>query len=91
MAQTSGEMTARAMGLLLEKLLVLRIQGDEVIEIHMGAVTHMNDTDYLADFVVIDVNERVHDGHVEVVNGEVAVATLDGVSILPSFFQKARY
>lgn len=76
------------MAFLLEKLLVLRIQNDEEIEIRMEMVTYISEKDYHADFSVVDVSGQVHDGHVEVAKGEVAVATLDGKSILPSFFKK---
>jgi hypothetical protein len=88
MALQSAERMARAMAFLLERLLLIRMQNDEEIELRMDSVTHISDMDYLADFSVVDVERRVHDGHVEVVNGEVAVATLDGKSILPTFFSK---
>jgi uncharacterized protein len=71
-----------AMAFLLEKLPELGIEIDDDMDIHMDMITHISETEYHADFAVVDTNDQVHNGHIEVVNGEVAVAELDGESIL---------
>jgi uncharacterized protein YggE len=71
-----------AMDFLLTKLPELGIEIDDEFDIHMDMITHISENEYHADFSVVDVGGEVHDGHIEVVNGEVAVAILDGESIL---------
>jgi uncharacterized protein YggE len=71
-----------AMAFLLEKLPTLGIEIDDEMDIHMDLITHISETEYHAEFAVVDVNGQVHNGRIEVVNGEVAAAELDGESIL---------
>ncbi|HKU49925.1 MAG TPA: SIMPL domain-containing protein [Nitrososphaera sp.] len=71
-----------AMTFLLEKLPELGIQINDEMDIVMDMITHISETEYHADFSVVDTSQQVHDGHIEVVNGEVTVAELDGESIL---------
>lgn len=71
-----------AMDFLLTRLPELGIEIDDEFDIHMDMITHISENEYHADFGVVDVDGEVHDGHIEVVDGEVAVAILDGGSIL---------
>ena len=71
-----------AVAFLEEKLPQLGFVIDDPMDIHMDLITHISETEYHADFAVIDTNGQVHNGHIEVVEGEVAVAQLDGESIL---------
>lgn len=73
--------TEPAMEFLLSKLPQLGIVIDDELDIHMDRVIHVSESEYHVEFSVQDVNGRVHDGHIEVVDGEVSVATLDGKSI----------
>jgi hypothetical protein len=71
-----------AMAFLEERLPQLGFVIDDPMDIHMDLITHVSDTEYHAEFAVIDSEGQVHNGRVEVVNGEVTVAELDGESIL---------
>jgi uncharacterized protein len=71
-----------AVAFLEEKLPQLGFVIDDPMDIHMDLITHISETEYHADFAVVDTNGQVHNGHIEVVEGEVAVAQLDGESIL---------
>ena len=71
-----------AVAFLEEKLPQLGFVIDDPMDIHMDLITHISETEYHADFAVIDTNGQVHNGHIEVLEGEVAVAQLDGESIL---------
>ncbi|MGI0037429.1 MAG: SIMPL domain-containing protein [Nitrososphaera sp.] len=71
-----------AVAFLEERLPQLGFVIDDPMDRHMDLITHVSETEYHADFAVIDTNGQVHNGHVEVVEGEVAVAELDGESIL---------
>lgn len=71
-----------AVAFLEEKLPQLGFVIDDPMDIHMDLITHISETEYHADFAVVDTIGQVHDGHIEVVEGEVAVAQLDGESIL---------
>lgn len=70
------------MDFLLTRLPELGIEIDDEFDIHMDMITHISENEYHADFSVADVDGEVHDGHIEVVDGEVAVAILDGESII---------
>ena len=71
-----------AVAFLEEKLPQLGFVIDDPTDIHMDLITHISETEYLADFAVVDTKGQVHNGHIEVVEGEVAVAELDEESIL---------
>jgi uncharacterized protein len=71
-----------AVTFLEERLPQLGFVIDDPMDIHMDLITHISETEYHADFAVVDTNGQVHDGHIEVVEGEVVVAQLDGESIL---------
>jgi hypothetical protein len=71
-----------AVAFLEERLPQLGIVIDDPMDIHMDLITHISETEYHAEFAVVDQNGEVHNGRVEVVNGEVTVAELDGESIL---------
>jgi hypothetical protein len=72
--------TARAF--ILSKLPGLGIEIDDELDLHTDMVVHINENEMHLDYGIVDVNGGVHDGHIEVVNKEVTVATLDGQSIL---------
>jgi hypothetical protein len=71
-----------AMAFLEERLPQLGFVIDDPMDIHMDLITHVSETEYHAEFAVVDSDGQVHNGRVEVVNGEVTVAELDGESIL---------
>jgi hypothetical protein len=71
-----------AMAFLEERLPQLGFVIDDPMDIHMDLITHVSETEYHAEFAVVDSDGQVHNGRVEVVNGEVSVAELDGESIL---------
>ena len=72
--------TARAF--ILSKLPELGIQIDDELDLHTDMVAHISENELHLDYGVVDTEGGVHDGHIEVVNNEVTVATLDGQSIL---------
>jgi hypothetical protein len=87
--QTTGEDTsagdqavAIARQFILSKLPSLGIQIDSELDLHTDMLVHVSDTEYHLDFGVMDINGQAHDGHIEIVSGQVTVATLDGQSIL---------
>ena len=71
-----------ARNFILSKLPGLGIEIDDELDLHTDMVVHISDTEFHLDFGVVDTDGGVHDGHIELVNGEVTVATLDGESIL---------
>ena len=75
-------LTEPARAFLESKLPELGIEIDNEMDIHMDMISHISENEYHVDFAVVDVNEQVHSGHIEVVDGEVTVAVLDGESIL---------
>ena len=72
--------TARAF--ILSKLPGLGIEIDDKLDLHTDMVAHISGNEMHLDYGVVDVDGGVHDGHIEVVNNEVTVATLDGQPIL---------
>lgn len=77
----SGYMeTARAF--ILSKLPGLGIEIDDELSLHTDMIAHISENELQIDYSVVDTDGGVHDGHIEVVNNEVTVATLDGQSIL---------
>jgi uncharacterized protein YggE len=84
---TSGGVASRddmaiAREFILSKLPGLGIEIDDELDLHTDMVVHVSETEFHLDFGVVDTEGGVHDGHIELVNGEVTVATLDGESIL---------
>ena len=73
---------AIARSFILSKLPGLGIEIDDELDLHTDMVVHISDTEFHLDYGVVDTEGGVHDGHIEVVNGEVTVAILDGQSIL---------
>lgn len=71
-----------ARNFILSKLPGLGIQIDNELDLHTDMVVHVSETEFHLDYGIVDTNDQVHDGHIEVVNGEVTVANLDGESIL---------
>lgn len=72
--------TARAF--ILSKLPGLGIEIDDELDLHTDMVVHISENELHIDYGVVDTDGGVHDGHIEVVNNEVTVATLDGQSIM---------
>ena len=86
---TGGEVNSTGFGqreaavaFLEERLPQLGYVIDDPMDIHMDLITHISETEYHAEFAVIDADGQVHNGRVEVVEGEVTVVELDGQSIL---------
>ena len=86
---TQGEVNSTGFGqreaavaFLEERLPQLGYVIDDPMDIHMDLITHISETEYHAEFAVIDADGQVHNGRVEVVEGVVTVAELDGQSIL---------
>lgn len=73
---------AAAREFILSKLPSLGIQIDNELDLHSDMVVHVSDREYHVDYSVLDTNDDSHDGHIEVLDGKVTVATLDGKSIL---------
>lgn len=71
-----------ARNFILSKLPGLGIEIDDELDLHTDMVVHVSDTEFHLDFGVVDTEGGVHEGHIELVNGEVTVATIDGESIL---------
>lgn len=67
---------------ILSKLPGLGIEIDDELDLHTDMVVNVSENEIHLDYGVVDTDGGVHDGHIEVVNGEVTVATLDGQSIL---------
>lgn len=78
----SSDAVTIARNFILSKLPGLGIQIDNELDLHTDMVVHESETEFHLDYSVLDTNDQVHDGHIEVVNGEVKVAMLDGQSIL---------
>jgi uncharacterized protein YggE len=81
-SNTSRDDMAIARNFILSKLPGLGIEIDDELDLHTDMVVHVSETEFHLDFGVVDTDGGVHDGHIELVNGEVTVATLDGNSIL---------
>ena len=67
---------------ILSKLPGLGIEIDDELDLHTDMVVHISENELHIDYGVVDTDGGVHDGHIEVVNDKVTVATLDGQSIL---------
>jgi uncharacterized protein YggE len=73
---------ATAREFILSKLPGLGIEIDDELDLHTDMVVQVSETELHIDYAVIETDGTVHEGHIEVVNDEVTVATLDGQSIL---------
>jgi len=67
---------------LLSKLPSLGIKIDDESKLHTDTVVAVTESDYRIDYSVMDQNGHSHDGYVELSNGEVTLAQMDGKSIL---------
>ncbi|HLG37913.1 MAG TPA: hypothetical protein VI338_07240 [Nitrososphaera sp.] len=76
------EAVATARQFILSKLPSLGIDIDNELDLHTDMVVHVSESEFHIDYSVLDTNGQSHDGHIEIVNGEVTVANLDGKSIL---------
>ena len=66
----------------MAKLPSLGIKINNELDLHSDMVVKVSDKEYHLEYSVLDTNKQSHDGHIEVVDGKVTVATLDGKSIL---------
>jgi hypothetical protein len=73
---------ATARQFILSKLPSLGIEIDDELDLHTDMLVHVSENEFHLDFSVVDVNGQSHDGHIELVDGEITAAILDGQSIL---------
>lgn len=73
---------AIARNFILSKLPGLGIEIGDELDLHTDMVVNISETELNLDYSVLDTDGGVHDGHIELVEGEVTVATLDGESTL---------
>lgn len=78
----SATAVAAARQFLISKLPELGIQLQDETKLHTDMVVAVSEYEYLVDFSVIDAQGRSHEGHVEVSNGQVIRAELNGRTIL---------
>lgn len=78
----ADEAVAIARQFILSRLPSLGIEIDDELDLHTDMVVHVSESEFHVDFSVLDTSGQSHDGHIEIVNGEVTVAVLDGESIL---------
>lgn len=78
---TADSMTI-AREFILSKLPSLGIEIESELDLVTDMISHVSENELGVDYSVVDTNGDVHDGHIEVANGEVTVASLDGESIL---------
>lgn len=81
-SDAADEAIATARQFILSKLPSLGIEIDNELDLHTDMIVHVSDSEIHIDYSVLDTNEQSHNGHIEVVNGQVTVAILDGNSIL---------
>lgn len=82
-AEDGGESAMEiARAFILSKLPGLGIEIDDELDLHTDMIAHISENEMHIDYSVVDTDGGVHDGHIEVVDGEVTVANLDGESIL---------
>ncbi|MEM3160628.1 MAG: SIMPL domain-containing protein [Nitrososphaera sp.] len=79
-----GSMAAVAVAreFILSKLSGLGIEIDDELDLHTDMVAQISENEYHLEFGVMDTEGQSHDGHIEIVDGEVTVAILDGESML---------
>jgi uncharacterized protein YggE len=78
---TADSMTI-AREFILLKLPSLGVEIKSELDLVTDMISHVSENELGVDYSVVDTNGDVHDGHIEVANGEVTVASLDGESIL---------
>jgi YVTN family beta-propeller protein len=78
----SATAVSAARQFLISKLPELGIQLQDETSLHTDMVVAITETEYRVDFGVIDAQGHAHGGYVEVSNGEVIKAQLDGRTIL---------
>lgn len=81
---TSGTDNAVAIAreFILSKLPSLGIEINNELDLHTDMVVELTESEFHLEFSVLDTNGQSHDGHIELENGEITVAVLDGNSIL---------
>lgn len=73
---------ATAREFILSKLPELGIEIDNELDLHTDMVAQISESEYHMEFGVMDTEGQSHDGHIEIVDGEVTVAMLNGESML---------
>jgi uncharacterized protein YggE len=81
-AEADGSAMEIARAFILSKLPGLGIEIDSEFDLNTDMIAHISENELHVDYSVVDTDGGVHDGRIEVVDGEVTVATLDGESIL---------
>lgn len=81
-AEGSGSAMEIARAFILSKLPGLGIEIEDELDLHTDLIPFVSENELHVDYSVVDTDGDVHDGHIEVVDGEVTVASLDGESIL---------
>lgn len=81
----SANAVAAARSFLLAKLPELGIQITDELDLHTDMVVAETESEYHVEFSVLDSQGRSHEGHVEVANGEVVLAIVDGKTIHSSY------
>ena len=77
----SANAVAAARSFLLAKLPELGIRITDELDLHTDMVVAQTESEYHVEFSVLDSEGRSHQGHIEVANGEVALAIIDGKTI----------
>jgi uncharacterized protein len=67
---------------ILSKLPSLGIQISNELDLHIDTLSEMTESEFHVEFGMMDTKGQSHVGNVEITNGEVTVAILDGKSIL---------
>lgn|GEM_PF-1401315 len=81
----SANAVAAARSFLLAKLPELGIHIANELDLHTDMVVAETESEYHVEFSVRDSQGRSHEGHVEVANGEVVLAIIDGKAIHSSY------
>lgn len=81
----SADAVAAARSFLLARLPELGIQITDELDLHTDMVVAETESEYHVEFSVIDSEGRSHEGHIEVANGEVVLAVIDGKTIHSSY------
>jgi hypothetical protein len=82
---SSANAVAAARSFLLAKLPELGMHITDGLDLHTDMVVAETESEYYIEFGVVDSEGRSHEGHVEVANGEVVLAIIDGKTIHSSF------
>jgi hypothetical protein len=81
----SVDAVAAARSFLLAKLPELGINITDELYLHTDMVVAVTENEYHIEFALINSEGRSHEGHVEVANGEVVLATIDGKTIFSAY------